>query len=221
MRLIPAALQSAARATTQASVLLPSAAATLGSAAAFYALDSTVEFWTQPVGRMAALVAVLVARSWVGLTVSATALVVMRHDFRPRPTWWVGPTAAFEVAVVSIVLVLPIAAATLFLIIPGIWLALRWSQTMLLILDDRARWFESAEASADLVHGHTLELLGLWLILGAAIALVEWLLSPGPPGTAAAAVFGIARTGARVVVDAFALCLVAATYHELDRDPVA
>src|SRR5262245_3967986 len=108
------------------SVLVPSATATIGSAVAFRALGAEQSFWVLTPGPMLLLTLVVIARFYLGLCVSATSLAIARANGRWRPTSWVAPTTAFEVGFVAICLALPILAGLLFLVVPGVWLALRW-----------------------------------------------------------------------------------------------
>lgn len=168
---------------------------------------------------MGLLALVVCARLWVGLSVSATALRVMRGGFRLRPTYWVPATTAFEIVAVSIALAVPIMACILFLIVPGVILALRWSQAAFLILDSEAAWLESAEASAALTRGRYIAILVVWLIVGGGFAVAAWLgqvsteiaLAIGTPPQVPQLLGLIVRAG----LDAFGLVVTAALYNEL------
>ncbi|HEX5217336.1 MAG TPA: hypothetical protein VFV98_17870, partial [Vicinamibacterales bacterium] len=141
------------RCTWKPAVLAPSAVATTGSTLVFRALDAEHGFWILPQRVMVPLALVVIVRFWLGLCVTATVLAILRANGRWRPTQWVAPTIAFEVGLVAICLTVPILAAVLFFIVPGLWLAIRWSQAVFLLLDRRAAWFESAEASGLVVQG--------------------------------------------------------------------
>jgi len=186
---------------------MPSAVATIGSALAFRALNAEHGFWMLPQPTMAALALVVIARFWLGLCVTATILAILRANGRWRPTQWVAPTIAFEVGLVAICLAVPILAALLFFIVPGVWLAIRWSQAVFLLLDQRAAWFESAEASGLVVEGRYLRVLAVWLIAGVA----NYALEAAEPFAPAALVWGV-----RVFADAYNLAVLAALYHTLE-----
>jgi hypothetical protein len=195
------------RCTWKPAVLVPSAAATIGSALAFRALDAEHGFWVLPQRTMAWLALVVIARFWLGLCVTATVLAILRANGRWRPTQWVAPAIAFEVGFVAICLAVPILAALLFFIVPGVWLAIRWSQAVFLLLDRRAAWFESAEASGLVVQDRYLRVLAVWLIVGAA----NYALQAAEPFAPAALVWGV-----RVFADTYNLAVLAALYHALE-----
>ena len=178
----------------------------MGSALAFRALDAEQGFWMLPQETMPWLALVVIARFWLGLCVTATVLAILRANGRWRPTQWVAPTTAFEVGAVVICLALPILAALLFLIVPGVWLALRWSQAAFLLLDRREAWFDAAEASALVVQDRYLVVLAVWLIVGAA----NYALQMVEPVSPVALVWII-----RVVADAFNLAVLASLYSTL------
>lgn len=188
-------------------MLAPSAVATTGSTLVFRALDAEHGFWILPQRVMVPLALVVIVRFWLGLCVTATVLAILRANGRWRPTQWVAPTIAFEVGLVAICLTVPILAAVLFFIVPGLWLAIRWSQAVFLLLDRRAAWFESAEASGLVVQGRYLRVLAVWLIVGAA----NYALQAGEPFAPAALVWG-----ARVLADTYNLAVLAALYHALE-----
>lgn len=200
-------------------VVLPSAAATAGSALAFRVLGAQRGFWMVPPSTMALLALVVCVRFWIGLSVTATALDVMRAGYRWRPVRWVAPTTTFEIAVVSLALTLAVLAGLVALILPGVLLALRWSQAPLLILDGHAAWLDAAEASAVITHGRRTSILGLWLIAGCGLALTGWFVQGS---TEMAAALGVSAIGPQAIgmlfhiaTDAFSLALAAAVYHEL------
>jgi hypothetical protein len=197
------------QAARQPQVFLPTAAATVGSHLAYRALDADRGFWVLPQSSMALLALVVIARSWVTISVMGTALAVLRGR-APRHMQWVPPTTAFEVAVVAIGLAIPTLACLLFLIVPGIWLALRWSQTTMLVIDGQAAWFESADASARLTHGRRLEILTIWTMLGCGLLVIEWLMAA--PFLPLPAVWAV-----RLATTTFLASVLAAIYFELER----
>jgi hypothetical protein len=149
-----------------------------------------------------------------------TAVDILRSDRQWLPFYAVSPALALQAAVITLCLALPILAGALFLIVPGVFLALRWSQTLMLIADERTRWFDAAEASADLVHGQKLDIFAIWLIVGGALALATWLdgvvvsmvSATGLPLLVSTTLSLLLRIGA----DAFSLALVGATYYAVD-----
>jgi hypothetical protein len=67
-----------------------------------------------------------------------------------------------QVAAVGIVCGIAIVAGFLFFIIPGVILALMWSQVYCLIIDRKAQWFESVSLSKQLTEGNKMSLLELF-----------------------------------------------------------
>ena len=187
-------------------MLVPSAVATIGSGLAFRALDADHGFWMLPQRAMVPLALVVIARFWLGLCVTATVLAILRANDRWRPTQWVALTTAFEVGFVAICLTGPILAALLFFIAPGVWLAIRWSQAVFLLLDRRAAWFESAEESGLVVKDRYLRVLAVWLIVGAA----NYALQAGEPFAPTVLVWA-----GRVFADTYNLAVLAALYYAL------
>lgn len=203
-------------------ILVPSALATVGAHLAYGAIGADAGFWMVSPPGMWLLALVVCARFWIGLSVSVVALDIIRAGFHWRPFRFVSSSIALQAAVVSAALVLPVAAATLVFIVPGIFLAVRWSQAAMLIADGHSTWFGSAEDSAHLVHGRRLEIFSIWLIVGAALALVAWLqhAAVGLAGVVHAPAFVLETIAlfVRIAVDAFSLVLVGAMYHELDME---
>ena len=65
--------------------------------------------------------------------------------------------------VVAIILTLVLPIAFLCLIVPGIYLALMWSQTYLVLADTNQDFWAAMQASIDLTKGYRWELFCLWL----------------------------------------------------------
>ena len=218
--MIRAVLESTLKTIQHRGVLVPSAIATIGTALAFRALGTDHGFWLLSPPAMALVAIVLCVRFWIGVSVSATALTIMRAGDRWRPARWLSPMVAFEAGLVSLVLFVPVAAALVFLIVPGVLLALRWSQTVMLIVDRRAAWLDAAEASADLTHGRRTMIFALWMIAGAALGVAGWLGQTADDVAAAIGAPAMLVTAVdwllQIAADAFSLVLVAAVYHALD-----
>lgn len=206
------------------SVLGVSAAATVLSHAAFRLAGTDAGFWSLPQSHMAIVAVIVVLRGWATLSVSATAVTIIRHRFVPRPVYWVPATTAFEAGAVTSLLALATMAGLLLLVVPGVVMALAWSQATLLILDRRANWFEAAGESWDLTAGRRLTILLVWLVTGGGFALVGWITTAlveiaTVSGLPTAVPLALALA-ARVVTDAFGACLLAGTYCTLDpEDP--
>jgi hypothetical protein len=202
------------------SVWLPCAVGTLGSHWAFGALHAERGFWSQTLSAMACLAVVLAVRFWLDLSTTQTAMAVLRAHGRWRPTRWTPVTVAVEAGLVSMALAVPILAGLVFLIVPGIIVALRWSQAAFLILDDRAHWFDAASESEGLTAGRRWPVLVVWLVAGGVMASTEWLTAS--LGAAGDALFGTplwsttVTSLATVAADVFGLVVLAALYIELD-----
>jgi len=209
--LVVRVLDTASRVFWRPQVLALSAASVIGGHLAFAALGAERGFWNLPSPTMVLLVLVVIAQGWIGLCVSATALALARSQHAPfagddRPIVWVPATTAFEAGFVSLALALPTLACLLFLIVPGLVLALRWSQTMMLIVDGRTTWFEAAEESALITHGRRLDILLIWSLLAALFVGVAGVQVDAPP-----IVDSILHIGATT----FSLAVIAAIYGHL------
>jgi hypothetical protein len=92
------------------------------------------------------------------------------------------------------------------------------------IVDGEDHWLEAAETSAVATRGRRLEILAIWLIVGAGFTLLGWLshtfMEIGAATGAPPIVPEMVSLATRVVADTFGLALAAAVYHELGRtDP--
>ena len=209
--LVVRVFDTASRVCWRPQVLALSAASLVGGHLAFAALGADRGFWNLPPPAMVLLVLVVIAQGWTGLCVSATALALARSQHAPfateiRPIVWVPATTAFEAGFVSLALALPTLASLLFLVVPGVVLALRWSQSLMLIVDGRTSWFESAEESALITHGRRLDILVIWSLLAAVFVGVAGVQADAPP-----VVDSILHVGATT----FSLAVVAAIYGHL------
>jgi hypothetical protein len=202
------ALATAGRVFWRPQVVALSAASAIGGHLIFAALGADRGFFNVPPQTMMLLVLVVLAQGWIGLCISATALAFARAEYGQVPSSivWVRATTAFEAGIVSLALALPTFALLLFLIVPGIVVALRWSQSMMLILDGRTAWFESAGESALLTHGRRLDILLLWSLLAALFVGVAGVQAYAPAVIDSVLLFG---------ANAFALTVLAVLYAHL------
>ena len=218
--MVPRTLEAAWAVAWRREILAPSAVGTAASFFVFRWIGTDAGIATLPASALWALGFAVSARFWLGLSVSMTAVDILRADRRWLPFYVVSPARALQAAVISLTLALPVLAGALFLLIPGVFLALRWSQTLMLVADARATWFGAAEASADLVHGQKLDILAIWLIVGCALGLAMWfdgVVASMVSATGAPLVVSTALSlGLRIGADAFSLALVGATYYQLD-----
>lgn len=219
--MIARVLESALGVLWRREVLVPSAAGTLVSFSGYRWLGTDEGLAHLSVPSLWMLGLLVSTRFWLGLSISMTAVDILRAHGRWRPFRLLAPFRALQAAAVSIVLVLPIMAGALFLIVPGVFLALRWSQVAMLIADGRTEWNESLEASTVLVHGRKLEVLAIWLFVGVALALAAGTGAFAGAVATAAGLPAVAADGVsvllRVVTDVFSLTLVGGIYYELDR----
>jgi hypothetical protein len=218
--MLPRTLEAAWAVAWRREILTPSAIGTVASFLVYRWIGTDAGVSALSVPALWALGLAVSARFWLSLSVSMTAVDILRADRQWLPLYVVSPALTLQAAVVSLVLALPVLAGTVLLIIPGVFLALRWSQTLLLIADGRARWLGAAEASVDLVHGQKLDILALWLIVGCALGLATWfdaVVASMVSATGVPAVVSSALSlSLRVCADAFSLALVGATYYQLD-----
>lgn len=199
-------LDTASRVFWRPQILLLLGVSVIGGHLAFAALDASRGFWNLPRASMVALALVVLAQSWIGLCISATALAITRSEGAARSVVWVPATTAFEAGLVSLALAVPTLASLVFLIVPGVILALRWSLVPMLIVDGRSAWLASAEESAMLTYGRRLDLLLLWSLVAAVFLLVAGVQAVASP----ALVWPL-----QVVASAFALTILAAAYGHL------
>jgi hypothetical protein len=204
------------------SVLIPSTLGTVGGALAFRALHVERQFWNMSASDMLGAVLVLCVQWWFSLTATATALSVIRAGFGPRRIVWVAPTTAFEAGFVTLVLLFPTLGALFLLVIPGILLALRWSQVVYLLLDGHAEWFGAATASEDLTSGQRLLVFYIWAVAGLVLSIADWIMRTLGEILVALGAPGAVSTGADltllVAANAFTAVILAALYLELQLD---
>ena len=101
----------------------------------------------------------------------------------------------------------PILLGFAFLIVPGLYLLGRWSQVTLALVDGRAQWFDSADASAGLTAGFRPAILIVLLSAATVTLLVEYLISDA---TFLAWIY-------RAVASTIGAALASAMYYELSR----
>ena len=162
-----------ARAVRFPSVWGPAAVAAIGLHAGLRLLSVGPEFWLTQANLLAPVAILLLAWAWLGLATSATAIAVLRDRGRWRPTVWIPAPRAFQVGAVYVAIIAPIMAGLVFLVVPGIVLAIWWSQAGMLVLDGQAEWLDALPESQRLTAGRRFAILVSWLMIGAALAVVE------------------------------------------------
>lgn len=132
---------------------------------------------TPPTEHTITVMAILIlAKGWFGLTLCRVALAGLRGQVTGVLNQWVPVQAALRIAAVTIVLLAPIVIGLAILIVPGLFLLSRWSQATLLLVDERAQWFEAADESSSLTAGYRAAILILLLSLGTVTLLIEYLI---------------------------------------------
>lgn len=218
--MVPRTLEAAWAVAWRREILAPSALGTVASFFIYRWIGTDAGVANLSVPALWALGLAVSARFWLGLSISMTAVDILRSNRQWLPFYAVSPARALQAAMITLCLALPILAGAVFFIVPGVFLALRWSQTLMLIADEQAQWFGAAEASADLVHGQKLDIFAIWLIVGGALVLATWIdgvvasmvSATGLPTLVSTTLSVLLRIGA----DAFSLALVGATYYEVD-----
>jgi hypothetical protein len=221
--MIRASLEAAWGLTSQRPVLALSAAATVGLQLLSWWLGADEGFWLLPMTSMQWLAAGLVGRFWLDLCVMATGLQVLRTGWRVDRVYWVPATTAFQAGFIAMAITIPIFAGLLFLVLPGLVMAIRWSQSVMSILDGRSDWFESVGDSWAITSGSTIPILVLWVIVGLCLAVATWLSIVASEMLLAASgvdwMVSVLLLAVRIVANAFGLSLLAAIYFQLVPDP--
>jgi hypothetical protein len=220
-------------------ILAISAAGTVASGVMLDALGALGSWSALSSTAISGIALVLLARSWLGLAIAATALGVLRRD-RTAPVLTTMPVLQTVVALCLAILPLAPLMVGGFLMIPGraiftligtlltlagaYWVVM-WSQAGMLLVDNRAVYFGAADASSLLTRGYRAEILTVWLIAGVGVVVAAKLelwgtrflgaYAFGPPLAA------IVSLVLRIIADAFATCCYAALYYELDKAEAA
>ena len=105
------------------------------------------------------------ALAWLGLGMTRVAIDAVRRE-PIRYGRLATPAGAFlRIIGLFLVIFIPVALGMMFFLVPGIYLALLWSQAYLLILDGKAGVFASLTRSGKMTKGTKLALLGIYLLL--------------------------------------------------------
>lgn len=168
--LIRDVVTEAARISLRPALWVPAVTFSLGADAVVAAVDYPFRTGLPPPPEHAitTMVLVILAKGWFSLTLARVALAILRGQVPGILNQWVPVTAALRIGFVSVVLLAPILLGLLALIVPGLYLAARWSQVTLLLIDNQAKWFDAAEASSWLTAGRRSAIL----LLLAAVAVV-------------------------------------------------
>jgi hypothetical protein len=157
--------------------------------------------------KITVMVLMILAKSWFGLTLCRVALAGLRGQVTGILNQWVPVQAALRIGLVTVVLFMPILVGFVMLIVPGVYLLSRWSQTTLVLIDDRARWFEAADESSSLTKGYQSAILIILMSVSTMTLLIEYLVHDIAP-------LAWAYRAAGMLIGA---ALAAAMYYELSR----
>jgi hypothetical protein len=116
---------------------------------------------------------IVLARSWLDLTLVAVAMALARGERAGLLRNWVHVLRALKIAAVSVVLLVGIAIGTLCFVLPGVYLLLRWSQVVPALLDRQVRMLDATRFSEAIASAYYLYILLIWAIAWAVPALVE------------------------------------------------
>jgi hypothetical protein len=153
------------------------------------------------------MVLTILAKGWFSLTLCRIALAGIRGQATGVLNQWVSVQTALRVAAICLVLLGPILLGLLALIVPGVYLMVRWSQVVLLLIDEEAHGFDAVQASGALTAGYRPSLMMLLVAVGLVTALLEYLV-----GDITLLVWIY-----RALASIFGAALAAATYAELTR----
>lgn len=103
--------------------------------------------------------------AWLGLGMTRVAIGAVRRE-PIRYGRLATPAGDFlRIIGLGLVVAIPLTLGMVFLLVPGIYLALLWSQAYLLILDGKAGVFASLSRSGRMTKDTKLALLGIYLLL--------------------------------------------------------
>ena len=162
----------------------------------------------------------ILAKAWFALTVSSMGLAYLRRERVGFLANWVPVQTALRIAAVNIPLLAAIVLGTLAFVLPGVYLLAMWSQTPMVMLDGRGRWFDAANYSASLTDGYKTPIVMIWIgvmiVTGTASVAIE----SGLPAIGLGAVEPPARWALNAVNALFGAALAASLYYNLfDRAP--
>ncbi len=152
------------------------------------------------------MVLVILGKAWLSLTLCKVALALLRGQMAGLLNQWVPVTSALRIGSVSLVLLAPILLGTICLMLPGLYLLARWSQVVLILVDERATWFDAVEMSGALTAGYRWHIL---LIL-TGVSVLTLL------GARMSDLFTPLAWAWRAAASTFGAALAAAMYRQLD-----
>lgn len=153
------------------------------------------------------LILLILAKGWFGLTLCRVALAGLRGQVTGIGMQWVSVQEALRIGFITIVLLLPVLIGFVIVLGPGLYLLSRWSQTTLVLVDEKAQWFDAADQSHALTTGYKGAILILLLSLSTVTLVIEYFVHDVTP------VAWLYRASGTLVGAA----LAAAMYYELSR----
>ena len=153
------------------------------------------------------MVLMILAKGWFSLTLCRVALAGLRGQVTGILNQWVPVQAALRIGLITLVLLAPIVVGFALLIVPGLYLLSLWSQATLVLIDDRARWFEAADESSGLTAGYRSAIMILLMSVSTMTLVIEYLVHDIAP-------LAWAYRAAGMLIGA---ALAAAMYYELSR----
>jgi hypothetical protein len=179
----------------------------------------TADLRDWPVPRQFSIaIIVLLARGWFDLTLIAVGIAVVRGQPAGILRQWVHVLRALQIAAVSLLLLIGVLLGTLVVVIPGVYLLLRWSQVLPAMIERRTRVRDVFMYSEAIASAHYLRILVIWFLAWGVPALLAY-------GAGRFDHWRPAEILWSAVLHAFGLALIAGLYVELDtrayvRDPI-
>lgn len=108
----------------------------------------------------------LLIHSWLYYGILRIALDSVRGPAKNRGRLITPISDFIRVFLVTTVLIISVSIGFLLLIIPGIYIALTWSQVCLLLLDGRARLFDAFRLSANMTKNKKASIFSAFFVVG-------------------------------------------------------
>lgn len=127
--------------------------------------------------------AAALVQQWLWWSMIAAALATSDSGRAGLGDFRVSLVAWIQLLVITLVTTVPIALGMVLLIIPGIYLALMWSQTSPLLITGRARWFGALGMSVRMTRGNRGRIFVLYLVPVLFAVPAQLLVEMLPPST--------------------------------------
>lgn len=168
---------------------------------------------------MTIAIVVLLARGWLDLTLIAVGIAIARGQPAGLLRQWVHVLTALKIGAIGVVMLAGIVLGALVVVIPGVYLMLRWSQVLPSLVEGRTRVSDAMMYSETIASAHYLRILVIWALAWGVPALAAYAvrhfvsLDVWPNAVAIETLSDVAWSA---VLHAFGLALIAALYVELD-----